>query len=94
MIRNFNKGRLEKKIAKIELAISRNREKYERLTAELDALHQKAIRSEEMLDAITASSRSYEEIMNFIQEKNPEKGYPKIYRIHHSDRRTEALDYH
>lgn len=41
------------------------------MTAELEELHkkQKAIQSEKLLKAIEGSSRSYEEILNFIQVK-------------------------
>lgn len=51
--------------------ISKNREQYDRLTAELEELHkkQKAIQSEELLKAIEGSSKSYEEILDFIQGK-------------------------
>jgi len=62
--KNISKESLEQKIAKIEKAISKNREQYDRLTAELEELHkkQKAIQSEELLKAIEGSSKSYEEI--------------------------------
>lgn len=69
MARNISKEGLEQKIEKVEKAISRNREQYDRLTAELEELHkkQKAIQSEELMQAIAESSRSYEEILKFIQ---------------------------
>lgn len=69
MARNIGKESLEQKIAKIEKAISKNREQYDRLTTELEELHkkQKAIQSEELLKAIEGSSKSYEEILDFIQ---------------------------
>lgn len=75
MARNISKESLEQKIAKVENAISRNREQYEKLTAELEELHQKqkAIQSEELLKAISGSSRSYEEILRFIQGKGEEE---------------------
>lgn len=75
MARNISKESLEQKIAKVENAISRNREQYEKLTAELEELHQKqkAIRSEELLKAISGSSRSYEEILRFIQGNDKEE---------------------
>ena len=71
MARNISKESLEQKIAKTEKAISKNREQYDRLTAELEELHkkQKAIQSKELLKAIEASSKSYEEILDFIQGK-------------------------
>ena len=69
MGRNASKDSLEQKIIKVQAAISKNREQYDRLTAELEGLHkkQKAIRNEALLKAIESSSRSYEEILNFIQ---------------------------
>lgn len=71
MARNISKESLEQKIEKIEKAISKNREQYDRLTAELEELHkkQKALQSEELLKAIKESSRSFEEILSFIQGK-------------------------
>ena len=71
MARNISKESLEQKIEKIEKAISKNREQYDRLTAELEELHkkQKAEKNEELLKAIEGSSRSYEEILSFIQGK-------------------------
>lgn len=69
MARNINKESLEQKIKKIEQAISKNRQQYDKLTSELENLHkkQKAIRDKELLKAIAGSSRSYEEILAFIQ---------------------------
>lgn len=69
MARNMSKESLEQKIERVEKAISRNREQYDRLTAELEELHkkQKAIQSEELMQAIAESPRSYEEILRFIQ---------------------------
>lgn len=53
------------------MAIAKNREEYDKLTAELEDLHQKqkAIQNEELLKAIAESTRSYEEILQFIQGK-------------------------
>ena len=62
MARNISKESLEQKIAKTEKAISKNREQYDRLTAELEELHKKQ-------KAIEGSSKSYEEILDFIQGK-------------------------
>ena len=75
MARNISKESLEQKIEKVEKAISRNREQYEKLTAELEELHQKqkAIQSEELLKAIAESTRSYEEILHFIQSASEEE---------------------
>lgn len=71
MARNVSKEGLEQKIGKIEKAISRNREQYDKLTAELEELHkkQKALQSEELLKAVAESNKSYEEILKFIQGK-------------------------
>ena len=75
MVRNISKESLEQKIEKVEKAISRNREQYEKLTTELEELHQKqkAIQSEELLKAIAESTRSYEEILRFIQSASEEE---------------------
>lgn len=69
MARNMSKESLTQKIEKVEKAISRNREQYDKLTAELEELHQKqkAIQSQELLKAISESSRSFEDIMRYIQ---------------------------
>ena len=71
MARNMSRETLEQKIAKTEKAISRNREQYDRLTAELEDLHKKkkAIQNEEIIKAIAESEKSYEEILRFIQKK-------------------------
>lgn len=75
MARNISKESLEQKIEKVEKAISRNREQYEKLTTELEELHQKqkAIQREELLKAIAESTRSYEEILSFIQSASEEE---------------------
>ena len=75
MARNISKESLEQKIEKVEKAISRNREQYEKLTTELEELHQKqkAIQREELLKAIAESTRSYEEILRFIQSASEEE---------------------
>ena len=77
MARNISKESLEQKIAKTEKAISKNREQYDRLTAELEELHkkQKAIQNEELLKVIEGSSKSYEEILDFIQGKRGEQAW-------------------
>lgn len=69
MARNISKESLTQKIEKVEKAISRNREQYDKLTAELEELHQKqkAIQSRELLKAISESSKSFEDIMRYIQ---------------------------
>ena len=75
MARNITRESIEQKLEKVEKAISKNREQYERLTAELEELHQKqkAIQNEELLKAIAESPRSYDEILKFIQG-TPESG--------------------
>ena len=69
MARNMSKESLSQKIEKVEKAISRNREQYDKLTSELEELHQKqkAIRNEELIKTVEGSSRSYEEILSFLQ---------------------------
>lgn len=69
MARSISKEGLAQKIEKVEKAISRNREQYNKLTAELEELHkkQKAMQSEELLKAISESPRSFEEILRYIQ---------------------------
>lgn len=65
---------LKQKKEKLEKAISRNREQYERLTAELEEVHkkEKAIQNEALLKAIGESARSYEEILQFLQSNEGE----------------------
>ena len=74
----MSKESLTQKIEKVEKAISRNREQYEKLTAELEELHQKqkTIQSQELLKVISESPRSFEDIMRYIQgdgEREEEK---------------------
>ena len=75
MVRNITRESLDQKIEKVEKAIGKNREQYERLTAELEELHQKqkAIQSEELLKAIAESPRSYDEILK-VSQGIPESG--------------------
>mgnify|MGYP004497751227 CR=1 FL=1 len=65
---------------KTEKAISKNREQYDRLTAELEELHkkQKAIQNEELLKAIEGSSKIYKEILDFIQGKEKVNRHGRI----------------
>lgn len=63
MARTISKEGLEQKIEKVQSAIAKNREQYDRLTAEL----------EELLKAIAESPRSYEEILRFIQGTGEEE---------------------
>ena len=72
MARTISKEALNQKIEKVQMAITKNREQYEKLTAELEELHnkQKAIQSEELLKALAESEKSYDEILAFIQGKD------------------------
>ena len=65
---------------KTEKSISKNREQYDRLTAELEELHkkQKAIQNEELLKAIEGSSKIYKEILDFIQGKEKVNRHGRI----------------
>ena len=69
MARTISKATLEKKISKLETAISKNRQQYDQLTKELKELldKQKAMQSEELMKAIADSSRSYEDILQYIK---------------------------
>lgn len=71
----YQQGKLTIKDSKNRKSNQQNREQYDRLTVELEELHkkQKAIQNEELLKVIETSSRSYEEILNFIQGKNEEE---------------------
>lgn len=69
MARTISKDTLEQKISKLETAISKNRQQYDQLTKELKELldKQKAMQSEELMKAIADSSRSYEDILQYIK---------------------------
>ena len=69
MARTVNKAALEEKIRKLEGAIRKNREQYDRSTADLDELlaKRRAIQSEELMKAIAESPRSYNEILQYIK---------------------------
>lgn len=69
MARTVNKAALEEKIRKLEGAIRKNREQYDRLTVDLDELlaKRRAIQSEELMKAIAESPRSYNEILQYIK---------------------------
>ena len=74
MARTISKDTLEKKICKLETAISKNRQQYDQLTKELKELldKQKAMQSEELMKAIAGSSRSYEDILRYIRGETSE----------------------
>lgn len=74
MARTISKDALGQKISKLEAAISKNRQQYDQLTKELKELldKQKAMQSEELMKAITDSSRSYEDILRYIKGETTE----------------------
>ena len=74
MARTIRKDTLEQKISKLETAIRKNRQQYDQLTKELKELldKQKAMRSEELMEAIADSSRSYEDILRYIKDETSE----------------------
>ena len=69
MARTISKDTLKQKIDRLETAISKNRQQYDQLTKELKELldKQKALQSEELMNAIADSSRSYEDILRYIK---------------------------
>ena len=69
MPRIASKDSLDSKIAKLEAAITKNREQYEKLTAELEELKHKkdALKNDELLKAIADSPRSFEDILQYIK---------------------------
>ena len=71
MARNMNRETLEQKIAKAEKAISRNREQYDRLTAELEDLHKKkkAILNEEILKLLQEAKKAMRRSSVLYKEK-------------------------
>ena len=74
MARTISKDTLEQKISKLETAISKNRQQYDQLTKKLKELldKQKAMQSEELMKAIADSSRSYEDILQYIKGETSE----------------------
>lgn len=69
MPRIASKDSLDAKIAKLEAAIAKNREQYEKLTTELEELKNKknALKNDEILKAIADSPRSYDEILSYLK---------------------------
>ena len=69
MPRIASKDSLDSKIAKLEAAITKNREQYEKLSAELEELKHKkdALKNDELLKAIADSPRSFEDILQYIK---------------------------
>ena len=74
MPRIASKDSLDSKIAKLEAAITKNREQYEKLTAELEELKHKkdALKNDELLKAIADSPRSFEDILQYIKGDDKE----------------------
>ena len=75
MPRTASKDTLETKIAKIEASLAKNREQYEKLTAELEELKNKqnALKNDELLKAIAESDRSFDDILNYIKGEKKEE---------------------
>lgn len=61
---------IDEKIAKAEENVAKLKEKYDGAVKELSDLIQKKqeLQKEELLNAVVASSRSYEEIMEFLKK--------------------------
>ena len=74
MARTISKDTLEQKISKVEIAISKNRQQYDQLTKELKELldKQRVLHSEELMKAIADSTRSYEDILQYIKGETSE----------------------
>jgi len=66
--RTVNKDALNDKITKLEKAISKNRQQYEKMTAEMKMLldMRNSIQSDELFKAYVSSKRSFEDIMRYI----------------------------
>lgn len=67
--RKTSKEALEEKIEKAEKDVITAKKKYDEATANLKQLLDKrdALRKEELIAAVTKSSRSYEEILAFLE---------------------------
>ena len=67
--RKTSKEALEEKIEKAEKYVITAKKKYDEATANLKQLLDKrdALRKEELIAAVTKSSRSYEEILAFLE---------------------------
>lgn len=67
--RKTSKEALEEKIEKAEKDVITAKKKYDEVTANLKQLLDKrdALRKEELIAAVTKSSRSYEEILAFLE---------------------------
>ena len=76
MPRIASKDSLDSKIKKLEAAIAKNREQYEKLTAELKELQNKkdALKNDELIKAIADSPRSFDEILQYLKGDKEAEG--------------------
>lgn len=74
-IRRTSMEALQDKIEKAQTDVSNAKRKYDEATAALKKLLDKrdALRKEELITAVTKSTRTYEEIMAFLQSDSPTK---------------------
>lgn len=75
MARTRTRVSLDEKIEAQKQLVDKNKEKYEASLAELEQLMTKRdqLRQKELMDAIEASGRSYEEILAFLNESSSEE---------------------
>lgn len=75
MARTRTRLSLDEKIEAQKQVVDKNKEKYESSLAELEQLMTKRdqLRQKELMDAIEASGRSYEEILAFLSESGSEE---------------------
>lgn len=75
MARTTSMEALEKKIEKAQAQVSRTKKQYDAATATLSDLLDKrdALRRDELVKAIMNSGRTYEEVMEFLND-SPEDG--------------------
>lgn len=74
-VRKSNMEALEEKIEKAQSDVTAAKKKYDESTALLKQLLDKrdALKKEELIAAVSKSSRSYEEIMAFLNPENMEE---------------------
>ena len=74
MARTVSMEALEQKIAKAQEQVSRTKKQYDTALATLSELLDKrdAIRQDELVKAFVRSSRSYEEVMAFLESESEE----------------------
>lgn len=75
MARTRTRQSLDEKIEAQKQLVDKNKAKYEASLAELEQLMSKRdqLRQKELMDAIEASGRSYEEILAFLNESGSEE---------------------